>query len=183
MAWAEAYLCTKLHLDPSSRLATADMAKNWGLCPFGGWELGPHLTQFGEGRGLPPYQVLSLSIQPFRYNRHGPRIIRTQTKPAPVNFECGGGCCAPFRGRAGSPSNTVWPEPRPTRVPSFVLIRPTVWPQYTNLTDRQDRQRSDRIRRTVLQTVAQKCRIAVYNSACKQTETNQRSWHYNGNDE
>jgi len=40
------------------------------------------------------------------------------------------------------------------------LIRPTVWPQYTNVTDRQtgqtDRQRTDSIGRTVLQTVAQK---------------------------
>jgi len=25
-------------------------------------------------------------------------------------------------------------------VPSFILIRPTVWPQYTNVTDRTDRQ-------------------------------------------
>jgi len=45
-------------------------------------------------------------------------------------------------------------------VPSFVLIRPTVWPQYTNVTDRQDRQtdrqRTDSIGRTVLQTFAQK---------------------------
>jgi len=42
----------------------------------------------------------------------------------------------------------------------FVLIRPTVWPQCTNVTDRhtdrQDRQRTDNIGRTVLQTVAQK---------------------------
>jgi len=28
-------------------------AKNWGLCAFWG-ELGPHLTQCGLGRGLPP---------------------------------------------------------------------------------------------------------------------------------
>ena len=41
-------------------------------------------------------------------------------------------------------------------MPSFILIRPTVWPQYTNVTDRQDRQRTDSIGRTVLQTVAQK---------------------------
>jgi len=44
-------------------------------------------------------------------------------------------------------------------MPSFILIHPTVWPQYTNVTDRQDRtdrQRSDRIGRTVLQTVAKK---------------------------
>jgi len=40
---------------------------------------------------------------------------------------------------------------------SFILIHPIVWPQYTNVTDRRtDRQRSDSIRRTVLQTVAQK---------------------------
>jgi len=38
-------------------------------------------------------------------------------------------------------------------MPRFILIRPTVWPQYTNVTDRQDRQRSDSIGWTVLQTV------------------------------
>jgi len=27
---------------------------------------------------------------------------------------------------------------------SFILIRPTVWPQYTNVTDRTDRQTTDR---------------------------------------
>jgi len=51
---------------------------------------------------------------------------------------------------------------RPTSVPSFILIHPTVWPQYTNVTDRQDRtdrqtgQRSNSKGRTVLQTVVQK---------------------------
>jgi len=55
-------------------------------------------------------------------------------------------------------------------MPSFILIRPTVWPQYINVTDRQtDRQdktgqdrrgqRSSSIGRTVLQTVAQKHRL------------------------
>jgi len=59
---------------------------------------------------------------------------------------------------------TVWPWPRPISVPSSILINPTVWPQYTNVTskltdrqiDRQTGQRSDSIGRTVLQTVAQK---------------------------
>jgi len=55
-------------------------------------------------------------------------------------------------------------------MPSFILIHPTVWPQYTNVTDQRteqtgrdrqidrqtDRQRSDSIGRTVLQMVAQK---------------------------
>jgi len=30
---------------------------------------------------------------------------------------------------AGSPSNTMWPGPRPTPVPSGILLHPTVWPQ------------------------------------------------------
>jgi len=41
-------------------------------------------------------------------------------------------------------------------VPSFILIRPTVWPQCTNVTDRQDRTDNGLIERTILQTVAQK---------------------------
>jgi len=61
-------------------------------------------------------------------------------------------------GGAGFPSNTMWPGPGPTCKPSFILIRPTVWLQCTNVTDRQtgqtDRQRSDSIGRTVLETVA-----------------------------
>ena len=40
-------------------------------------------------------------------------------------------------GRAGSPSNTMSPGTRPISVPSGILIHPTVWPQYTNVTDRQ----------------------------------------------
>ena len=61
-------------------------------------------------------------------------------------------------GGAGSPSNTMWLGPRPTTTkPSFILIRPSIWSQYyTNITDRQDRQKkkqSDSTGRTVLQTV------------------------------
>jgi len=50
-------------------------AENWvgGCAPFRG-ELGPHLTQCRLGRGVPPYQVASWSIQPFDHNRHGPKI-------------------------------------------------------------------------------------------------------------
>jgi len=70
-------------------------------------------------------------------------------------------------GGAGSPSNIMWPGPRPACMPSFILIRPTVWPQCTNVTaDRQDRQAlrqtdrqlSDGIGKTVLQMVAQKAK-------------------------
>ena len=50
------------------------------------------------------------------------------------------GLCPFGGGGAGSPSNTMWPGPRPTCTPSFILIHPTVGPQYTNVTDRTDRQ-------------------------------------------
>jgi len=45
-------------------------------------------------------------------------------------------------------SQTTSPGPRPTSVPSGILIHPTVCQQYTNVTDRQDR-RSRGIGRTV----------------------------------
>ena len=44
-------------------------------------------------------------------------------------------------------------------MPSFILIRPTVWPQYTDRqTGQTDRQRTDNIGRTVLQAVPPKTR-------------------------
>ena len=70
--------------------------------------------------------------RPFGHNRRGPKS---------------GGCCALFWG-AGSPSNIMWPRPRPTSIRSGVVIRLTVWPQYTNVTDRQDRQTTVRYRRS-----------------------------------
>jgi len=62
----------------------------------------------------------------------------------------GEGLCPFGEGGAGSPSNTMWPGPRPTCKPSFILIRPTVWPQCTNVADRQDNG-PIAYRRTVLQ--------------------------------
>ena len=50
------------------------MAENWGLCPFMGGELGPHLTQCRVGRRLPAYQAASWSMQPFGHNTRGPKI-------------------------------------------------------------------------------------------------------------
>jgi len=50
------------------------------------------------------------------HNRHGPKR---------------GELLCPFRGGAGSPSNTMWPGPRSTSVPSGVFIHRAVWPQQT----------------------------------------------------
>jgi len=77
VARAEAYLHTKWHLDPSSRLATTDIGRKLGAVPpfWRKGELGPHLAQCGMGQGLPPYQVAFWSIQPFGHNRHGSKIF------------------------------------------------------------------------------------------------------------
>jgi len=66
-AWAEAYLHTKWHLNPSSHWPQLTWAENWGeLCPLGG--LGPHITQCGLDRGLPPCKVSASSMQPCGHN-------------------------------------------------------------------------------------------------------------------
>ena len=39
------------------------------------------------------------------------------------------GAAVPLSGGAGSPSNTMWPGPRSTSIPSGILIRLAVWPQ------------------------------------------------------
>jgi len=70
-------------------------ANNWGLCPFEG-VLGPHLTQYRLGRGLPPYQVASSSIQPFGHNRRGPKIgvcAPLGEELGPHLIQCGQGRC------------------------------------------------------------------------------------------
>jgi len=107
------------------RLATIDMGRKEGrgcCAPFGGRELCPDLTQCGLGRGLPSCQVALWSIQPFGHNRFGPKMG-----------------AVPLLREAAYPSNTMWPRPMPASMPSFILIHETVWPQHTNVTDRQDR--------------------------------------------
>jgi len=63
------------------------------------------------------------------------QLLRWATVPEQSGPKIGGGCYAPFRGGAGFPSNTMWPGSRPTSIPSGILIHPTVWPQYTIVTD------------------------------------------------
>jgi len=58
----------------SNRLATIGMGWKLGAVPFFRGQLAPHLTQCRLHRGILPYQVASWSIQPFGYNRHGPKI-------------------------------------------------------------------------------------------------------------
>jgi len=57
-------------------------AENWGQCPFffGGGAL-PHLRQCGLGRGLPPSQVSSRSIQLFGHNTPALQTDRLDSGP------------------------------------------------------------------------------------------------------
>ena len=124
------------------RLATTDVPKCGGAMPFP-WAAGsPSNTMSPATR--PTSAPSGIVIQPFGHNRHGPWFIRCIRKLR----KCGG-CCALFRGGVGSPSNTMWPGLRPTSVLSGILIHPTVWPQYTNVTHRQTGQWSRSIGQTV----------------------------------
>jgi len=118
VAWAEACLHTKWHLDASCRLATIKMGRKFGgSAPFWGEELGSQLAQSGLDQGPPPCQVTSGPIQPFGYNKHRPKI----GDGAPPHFWKGGG--------AGFPSNTNSLELRPTSISSGILMHPAFWPQ------------------------------------------------------
>ena len=55
------YFRTKRRLHPSSHLATTNVGQKLGApLPFGGGELGPHLTQCGQGRGLPACRLATV---------------------------------------------------------------------------------------------------------------------------
>jgi len=128
-------------------------------------QLDLHLTVWpGLGWGLPPYQVASWSVQPSGHNRHGWKIggcalfggswvpinsvawaeaylhtkwhLDPSSRLATKDVDRRGGAMPHLGGRSWVPSNTMWPGPRPISVPSFILIHPTVCPQYTNVTDR-----------------------------------------------
>jgi len=127
------------------RLAIIDISRKvGGAVPLFRGELGPHLTQCRLPRHLPPYQVASV---PCLFGGSGAEVyLRTKWHLNPSNRLATTGSgrklgAVPLLGRgAGSPSDTVWPGRRPISVPSFIFIHPTVWPQYANVTDRQDRQ-------------------------------------------
>ena len=124
-------------------------AENWRLCLLFGRGAGTHLVQCGLSRDLPPYQVgagspcntVSLWSRPT-FLPTSAILIHRAIWPQQIWPENWGG-------GPEFPSNTMWPGPSPTCMPSFVLIRPTVWPQYTNVTDRtrQDRQTTVRCHR------------------------------------
>jgi len=115
VAWPEAYLCAKWHLDPSIRLATTDLGRKLGrLCPCFGGAGSPSSTMWPGSR--PTSLPSGILMHPADgHNRHGPKI---------------GEGSAPYWGReAGSPSNTMLLGSRPTSLPRSTLIHPAIWPQ------------------------------------------------------
>jgi len=107
-----------------------------GLCLFGGGELGylEKVEAYLLAKFHPdPYSRLAItniehglygcrqSLHPFACARKFEMWGITVPQISNV-----GDYCAPYRGGAGSPSNTVWPGLKPTCMPSFILIHLTV---------------------------------------------------------
>jgi len=135
-------------------------------------KIGGALSLFGEGSWVPSN---TMSRGPRPTSIPSGILIHPAILPQQIWAKNGGGLWPFGEDGDGSPSNTMWPGPRPTCTPSFILIHPTVWLQYTNVTDRIDRQ--DRttvwysIRRTLLQTVAQKGGRFIWHTVYKHAET------------
>jgi len=87
----EAYVYTKWHLEPRSRLATIDMDRNWGCPVLGEGELAGSPSNTMSLASRPTFLPSGILMHPaIGHKRYGPRI--------------GEGLC-PFRG-GGSPSKT-----------------------------------------------------------------------------
>jgi len=128
VAWAEAYLRTKWHLDPSSCLATTDMGWKVGglLCPFFG--AAGSLSNIMWPR-LRPTSITSsiLTNQPFGHNTRAKKL--------------GKGCCAPlFCGEELGPYLTQCSQDRgsPPRQVSSWPIQPLGHDTPTSQTDRPE---------------------------------------------
>ena len=99
-AWAETYLRTKWHLDPSNRLGTIDMGEKLGaLSHFWEGELGPHLTQCGNW--VEAYLPTKWHLDPWTASRHLAQQIWVE------NWDV-----CPFRGRGPGPYLTEYGQGR-----------------------------------------------------------------------
>ena len=108
--------------------STADAARQHGVRAV----VGEHVHQRPKHRRRLPQQPPQPSRNRFIRWRSVQERAAFLPRWATVADKSGKrGCCAPFRGGAGSPSNTVSRGPRSTSVPSGILMHPAVWPQYT----------------------------------------------------
>ena len=105
------------------------------LCPYLKGGAGCPSNTIRLGQDLVAYLCIKRhrdQSKPLGHNRYGPQFIRTQAWH-----------CATLPGGTVSPSNTMWPGSRPTSISSGILVHPTVWPQYTNITNRQTDRHTD----------------------------------------
>jgi len=144
VACAEAYLRTKWHLDPSSRLATTDMGRKLDGCA----------SFLGTGAGSPSNRM---SFGPWPTSLPSGILILAVVWPQQIWAENWGRTVSLWGGGTGSPSNSVARAEAYLRAkfhidPSNRLA--AIYKCYRQ--DRQrDRQRSNSTGRTVLQKVAQ----------------------------
>ena len=90
--------------------------KTGGQCPFGGRSWVPTYHNVARAEA---YVSTKWRLDP-------------PSRLATTNMGRKLGRLRPFGGGvAGSPSNTMWPGPRPTPLPGGILIYPAVWPQHT----------------------------------------------------
>ena len=87
--------------------------ENWGLCPFRGGEAGSRSNKVAWAEA-------------YRHTKWHPDA---SSRLATIKMDRKLGVC-PFMGRgAGSPCSTMWPGPRPTSMPSAILVHQAVRPQ------------------------------------------------------
>ena len=103
MALVKVYFRTKWHLHPFSRLATHRHGPKigWGAVPF----------FLGGSSWVSIKHKVAWAEAYLRNKWHLDPFSHLATI-------------------AESPSNTMWPGPRPTCMPSFIWSHPTVWPGY-----------------------------------------------------
>ena len=102
-------------------------------------EMGERFATINTGRGLRMCNKNTMVSYTQLTTAQKPQHLQNKLRHSPKSWRL----LCPFReGGAVSPSDTMWPGPRPVSVPSGILIHPTVWPQHTNVkddrTDRQD---------------------------------------------
>jgi len=117
VAWAEAYLRTKWHLDPSSHLDTIiQLFRHNGHRP----KTGGCRPLFRGGESWLPSNTMSTGLRPISVPSE--ILIYPLSGHNTWDENWGGG--------AGIPFNTKSPGRRPISVPSRILIHPAAWPQY-----------------------------------------------------
>ena len=120
MAGAKAYLHAKFHLECCLGCVVGSAQETILYVLDGGPDLHRRGNFEGEGRpvvndGLSAAMSCAVCNMSSAVAEMGDRLAARDRPKS-------GHCCAPFRGGAGSPFNTMSPGPRHTSVPSGILI-------------------------------------------------------------